>query len=258
MPSDVAVRSLDDGVALIELRRPPTNYFDVPLIEGIVDSLIELERDATHRAVVLASEGKHFCAGADFAGSSDVGAVSPNEGAKALYGAAVRLFETNLPIVAAVQGAAIGGGLGLALAADFRVASRDSRLAANFAKLGLHHGFGLSVTLPRVVGEQRAADLLLTGRKIDGVEAHRIGLVDRLVEPEHLRAEAISFAADLAAAAPLAVRSIRTTLRAELAEQVARATEHEREEQAWLRATEDFAEGVRAASERRRPVFVRR
>jgi enoyl-CoA hydratase/carnithine racemase len=208
--------------------------------------------------VVLASEGKHFCAGADFAGTSSAAEVSPDEGARALYGAAVKLFECRLPVVAAVQGAAIGGGLGLALAADFRVASEESLFSANFARLGLHHGFGLTVTLPRAVGPQHAADLLMTGRRINGREALRLGLVDRLVDGDSIRPLAISLAEELAAAAPLALQSIRKTLRAGLAAEVSRATEHERSEQAWLRATSDFAEGVRASAERRKPVFTGR
>jgi enoyl-CoA hydratase/carnithine racemase len=125
-------------------------------------------------------------------------------------------------------------------------------------RLGLHHGFGLSATLPRVVGEQRAAELLLTGRRIDGTEAHRIGLVDKLVDSESIRQTAIELAQEIAAAAPLAIRSIRKTLRGDLAEQVVRATEHERSEQAWLRATRDFAEGVSASSQRREPKFQAR
>jgi enoyl-CoA hydratase/carnithine racemase len=258
MSSDLTVERLDKGVALLEIGRPPANYFDVALIEGLVETLTELDASGDVGAVVLASQGKHFCAGADFAGTSGVAEVSADEGARALYGAAARLFEINLPIVAAVQGGAIGGGLGLALAADFRVASAQSRLAASFAVIGLHHGFGLTVTLPRVVGAQRAADLLLTGRRVDGAEAYRIGLVDRLVEQESIRAEAISMATEIAANAPLAVRSIRATIRAGLADAVAGATDHEHSEQAWLRETEDFAEGVRAVSERRPAVFARR
>jgi 2-(1,2-epoxy-1,2-dihydrophenyl)acetyl-CoA isomerase len=258
MSSDLTVQQLDNGVAVVEICRPPANYFDVALIEGLVEVLNDLDATGQVGAVVLASQGKHFCAGADFAGTSDVAEVSADEGARALYGAAARLFGTNLPVVAAVQGSAIGGGLGLALAADFRVASPQSRLAASFAAIGLHHGFGLTVTLPRVVGAQRAADLLLTGRRIDGTEAYRIGLVDRLTDDESLRAEAVSYAAEIAANAPLAVRSIRATIRSGLADAVAAATDHERSEQAWLRQTEDFAEGVRAVSERRTPVFARR
>lgn len=256
---DLTVDILDGGVAIAEICRPPHNYFDVTLIESIVETVTSLQDGASSvRAVVLAAQGKNFCAGADFAGTSGVGEVSPDEGAKALYGAAARLFATELPIVAAVQGAAIGGGLGLALAADFRVAGAASKFAANFSRLGLHHGFGLTVTLPRVVGQQHASDLLLTGRRVDGAEAYRMGLVDRLVDDAEIRSVAIALATELATAAPLALRSIRATLRRGLAEEVAAATDHERSEQAWLRATADFTEGVRAASERRAPTFVGR
>ena len=116
------------------------------------------------RAIVLRSEGRHFCAGLDFAHNRD-------QDIAALYRNALRLFAAPLPVVAAVQGSAIGGGLGLALSADFRFATPQSRFSANFSRLGFHHGFGLTVTLPRVVGEQRAADLLYSGRRVDGAEA---------------------------------------------------------------------------------------
>lgn len=255
---DVSVEVLADGVAVLEIRRPPNNFFDAPLIEQLTETLDRLQDQGQVRAAVLASEGKHFCAGADFAGTSGAAEVSADEGARALYGAAARLFRIELPLVAAVQGAAIGGGLGLALAADFRVASPESRFSANFSRLGLHHGFGLSVTLPRAVGPQHAADLLLTGRRIGGEEAHRIGLVDRLVPLSEIRPVALELAHELATAAPLAVRSIRNTLRGDLADRVAEVTEHERSEQAWLRTTGDFAEGVRAATERRDPAFTGR
>ena len=255
---EVGVSILDGGVAVVEVRRPPNNFFDANLIEQIAAVFSELDSRTDTRAIVLAAAGKHFCAGADFAGESDAAEVSADEGARVLYAAAARLFANELPVVAAVQGAAIGGGLGLAMVADFRVGSPESRFAANFARLGFHHGFGLSVTLPRAVGHQRAAELLMTGRRIDGTEAERIGLVDRLVDADSIRSCAIDLAQQLAAAAPLAVRSIRKTLRGDLAQQIARATEHERSEQAWLRATRDFAEGVRASSERREPTFEAR
>ncbi len=239
------------AVALVELRRPPENFFSVEMITAIADALESLDRDDGCRAVVLCAEGKHFCAGADFSRSrADTTAD--------LYAAAVRLFRTAKPIVAAVHGAAIGGGLGLAMAADFRIAAPSSRFSANFARLGFHHGFGLTVTLPRAVGAQRAAQLLLTGRRIDGEEAAAIGLVDRLVGDDEVRAGAIALAGEVAASAPLAVESIRATLRAGLADEVAAATEHERAEQERLRVTVDFAEGTRAMAERRNPVFSRR
>jgi enoyl-CoA hydratase/carnithine racemase len=259
MTTDLGIELLSGGIGLLEIRRPPNNFFDADLIEAIASAAQELSQSDVARVLVLASEGKNFCAGADFGGVSGVAEVSADEGARRLYGAAVRLLEAGLPIVAAVQGAAVGGGLGLALAADFRVAGPSSRFAANFSRIGLHHGFGMTVTLPRVVGAQYAADLLITGRRLDGVEAYRIGLADRLVDADDaIRDTAIALAGEIATAAPLAVRSIRATLRAGLADAVAAATEHERTEQSWLRATADFAEGVHASTERRTPNFTAR
>jgi len=251
--SEPAVRvSIGDAfVARVELARPPHNYFSLEMISGVADALESLDADDSCRAVVLCAEGKNFCAGADFSGAA--AAYTTGD----LYAAAVRLFRTRKPVVAAVQGAAIGGGLGLALAADFRVAAPEARFSANFARLGFHQGFGLSVTLPAVVGSQRAAELLYTGRRIDGAVAVAIGLADRLAPLDRLVDEAYDLAAEIAASAPLAVESIRATLRGDLADRVAAATEHEAAEQARLRATSDFAEGTRAMAERRPPRFTR-
>ena len=166
------------------------------------------------------------------------------------------MFAARLPVVAAVQGAAVGGGLGVALSADFRVASPDSRFSANFARLGIHHGFGVTVTLPLVVGHQRALELLYTGVRLGGEQAHAIGLCDRLVASDRLREQAVALAGEIAASSPLAVRAIRETMRGQLAERVREATAHEADEQAKLFATSDFREGVSAAAERRPPRFT--
>ena len=253
--SDVGVE-IDHAthVATIEIRRGPNNYFDIDVLARLADEMTEVaRRDA--RAIVLCSEGKHFCAGADFSGAA--GRVG-REGGPHLYDVAIRLFEQPLPIVAAVQGAAIGGGLGLALAADFRVAAGEARFAANFSQLGFHPGFGLTVTLPRVVGQQAALDLLYTGRRLDGAEAHRIGLCDHLVTGEEVRGRATDLAAEIAAAAPLAVRSIRQTMRGSLAADVRAAMAHERAEQERLQQSDDFREGVAAVGERRAARFTGR
>ena len=170
----------------------------------------------------------------------------------------MRLFESGTPVIAAVQGAAIGGGLGLALVADFRVASPESRWSANFARLAFHHGFGLTVTLPAIVGQQKALELLYTGRRIDGAEAHRIGLADYLVPMEQLRDKARELAIEIAESGPLAVRSIRRTMRRGLADRIRIATDHELVEQDWLRTTDDFKEGIASTAERRPANFVGR
>ena len=255
--ADIAVTS-SNHVATIEIQRPPHNFFDFTLIGQIADAFEQLDADADCRAIVLAAQGKSFCAGANFGSGRDDGSGSADftkEGFRnttgKLYREAVRLFRCNKPVVAAVQGPAIGGGLGLALVADFRVVSPDARFAANFAKLGIHPGFGLTVTLPAIVGQQTANLMFYTGRRIAGEEAVKLGLADVLAAPEHLRDEASKLAADMAENAPLAVVSVRATMRHGLADRVARATEHELEEQRWLRPTEDAQEGIRAVAQRR-------
>ncbi len=250
MSNEVSTRQASEHVALVEFNRPPHNYFDGALIGAIADAYERLESDGSCRAIVLCSEGKHFCAGANFA------AQNPADGD--LYEQAVRLFAASLPVVAAVQGAAVGGGLGVALSADFRVASPDSRFSANFARLGIHQGFGITVTLPLVVGSQRALELLYTGARLGGDEAHAIGLCDRLVTSDRLREEAVALANEIATSSPLAVRSIRRTMRGDLADRIRQATAHEAAEQAKLFATSDFGEGVQAAAERRPPRFTGR
>ena len=252
---DVSVDLGDDHVAEVEIHRPPSNFFDAALIGDIADAYEELQA-GTCRAIVLCSEGKHFCAGADFHGESDAEAL-PAEGASRLYGEALRLFHTELPVVAAVQGAAVGGGLGLACSADFRVATPESRLAANFSRLGFHQGFGLSVLLPHIVGQQAALDLLYTGRRITGSEAFAMGLCDRLADGD-VRAAARELARQIAGAGPLAVRAIRRTMRGRLADEVAEALAGEDAEQRRLRDTSDFEEGTRASFERREPRFTGR
>lgn len=253
---DVSVEVAEDFVATVELHRPPNNHFDVALIRSLADALDALDADGACRAAVLCSEGKHFCAGADFGGRSLEDNIGGGKQGGHIYEEALRLFSAKTPVVAAVQGAAVGGGLGLALAADFRVTCPEARFTANFARLGFHQGFGLSVTLPAAVGRQRALELLYTGRRVTGDEAFRIGLCDRIVPLESLLQEAHALAAEIAASAPLAVRSIRETMRGDLAGRIRIATERERAEQERLYRTDDFKEGVRAMAERRPPRFT--
>lgn len=244
----VTVERAGEHVALVEFSRPPNNFFSVGLVAEIADVLERMHEDPSCRAIVLCSTGKHFCAGADFSSDNPAGA--------SLYDGAARFFEIQTPLIAAVQGAAIGGGLGVALTADFRVATPETRFAANFARIGIHHGFGLTVTLPLVVGHQHALEMLYTGVRLKGEQAQAIGLCDRLVPAERLREEAVALAEQVAASAPLAVRSIKATMRGpDLAARARAAMAHEAAEQAKLFATDDFREGVSAYAERRTPDF---
>ncbi|HEX6019030.1 MAG TPA: enoyl-CoA hydratase/isomerase family protein [Burkholderiaceae bacterium] len=251
---DVGV-DLDGAVAVAELRRPPHNYFDLALVGALADAFEALEADRRCRAIVLAAQGSAFCAGADFATRD---ATPPQRSARAvnpLYADALRLFACTKPVVAAVHGPAVGGGLGLALVADFRVTCPEARFSANFNRLGIHPGFGLSVTLPRLLGVQRAALLFYTGRRIDGSEAHRIGLADELVARDQVRVRALALAREIATSAPIAVQATRATLRAGLVEQIRSAVAHESQQQRIQLETADFQEGVAAMAARREPRF---
>jgi enoyl-CoA hydratase/carnithine racemase len=244
---------LDGHVATVELCDPPHNFFTLDLVGETADAYEALDNDPDCRAIVLAANGKSFSAGANFS----VGGVQESDRYKGhLYDHAVRLFRTKKPVVAAIHGAAVGGGLGLALSADFRVACPEARFSANFTRLGFHAGFGLTETLPRLIGHQQAARLFYTGRRVRGDEALELGLADVFVEKqEEVRSKAQELAAEIASSAPLAVQSMRATLRQGLADRVKAATDREASEQEWLMKTEDTREGIRAYSERRAPEF---
>ena len=252
MNTDIRVTVDQNFVATVEICKPPNNFFSNSLISGLADIFEELDHDDQVRVSVLCSEGKHFCAGADFSGTTK------GNDTKGLYAGAVRIFRCAKPIVAAVQGAAIGGGLGLALAADFRIASPEARFSANFARLGFHQGFGLSVTLPELIGPQSSKDMFFTGRRVKGEEALTMGLCDQLTPLDDLRETTLTYAKEISKSAPLAIEAIRKTLRGDLADRVEEATLHEGLEQARLVKTDDWSEGVAASAERRDPLFKRK
>jgi enoyl-CoA hydratase/carnithine racemase len=257
--SDIGIEK-NGHVALVEIRRPPNNFFDIPLIKEIADAFESFDKDVNIRAVVLAAQGKAFCAGANFGDGSTLDAQGrrPNEpgpGVAPLYVEGNRLFRTKKPIIAAVHGAAVGGGLGLAMVADFRVTCPEARFCANFTRLGFHPGFGLTVTLPAVIGQTKAALMFYTSRRVTGEEAYAMGLADVLVPQQQVRDAAIKLAGEIGENSPLGLIATRTTMRGDLGDRVRKATDHELEEQTRLRKTEDFKEGVQAVFERRRPNF---
>ena len=195
-------------VGTIEIQRPPLNFFDISLINQIADALEEFDKDIEIRASVLMAQGKAFCAGANFNDPARQAQEAREAQGKAkgdpadslgsinsLYLHAVRIFRAKKPIVAAVHGAAIGGGLGLAVSADFRVTCPEARFSANFTKLGFHPGFGLTTTLPELVGKNNAELIFYTSRRVTGEEATRMGLANVCVPQDQVRAEAMKLAA---------------------------------------------------------------
>ncbi len=262
--SDIGIEKTGH-VAVVEIRRPPNNFFDIALIKDIASAFEDFDRDIGIRAIVLAAQGKAFCAGANFGDGStlDKDGQRPDDLARAkavqhLYIEGNRLFRTKKPIIAAVHGAAVGGGLGLAMVADFRVTCPEARFCANFTRLGFHPGFGLTVTLPAVIGSTKAALMFYTSRRVPGDEAFAMGLADMLVPQDQVRSAALALAAEIAENAPLGLIATRTTLRGDIADRVRQATERELAEQTRLRKTDDFKEGVKATAERRLPNFTGR
>ncbi|GAA0667265.1 enoyl-CoA hydratase/carnithine racemase [Sphingomonas insulae] len=256
--ADPVAVARDGHVAIVTFSRPPHNFADLALIQAIGDAFAAADGDPDVRAIVLQSDGRIFCAGADLARDNPIATDQPAGTRNPFYVAAAQLFAVQTPVVAAIQGSAVGAGLGLALVADFRVAAPEARFVANFVALGFHPGFGISAVLERVIGRQRALLMNLTARRIKAEQAAEWGLVDALVPADRLRAEALALAQEIAAGAPLAVRSTRATMRGDLFALVQRQTDHELAEQAWLLKTADFAEGVRAVNERRPGRFTGR
>jgi enoyl-CoA hydratase/carnithine racemase len=257
--SDIGIEKTGH-VALVEIRRPPNNFFDIPLIKDIAGAFESFDEDSNIRAIVLAAQGKAFCAGANFGDGSTLDARGrrsnePGPGVAPLYIEGNRLFRTKKPIIAAVHGAAVGGGLGLAMVADFRVTCPEARFCANFTRLGFHPGFGLTVTLPAVIGETKASLMFYTSRRVPGDEAYAMGLADVLVRQDQVRDAAIKLAAEIGENSPLGLIATRMTMRGGIADRVREATDHELEEQTRLRETDDFKEGVKSMSERRVPDF---
>lgn len=254
--------SVSDHVVVVELLAGPHNFATIALLNAAVDAVQAAVADGA-RAAVLCSEGKSFCAGAQFSGDSGNKAANfgkyvgldENSEIGPFYEAAVRVFEIKVPIVAAVHGPAVGAGFGLATACDLRVTCPEAFFATNFVKLGIHPGFGISLTLPELIGSAQASDLLLTGRRVAGEEAFALGLANRLVPQADVRSTAIALATEIAGNAPLAVQSTRATLRDGLAARVRTALAHERRTQDWLSTTADAEEGITSMLERRPPVF---
>jgi enoyl-CoA hydratase len=256
-----------DAVALVVFDDPERrNAMTEAMGRALTQVVARLSADASVRAVVLTGAGSAFSAGGDLAmleEKSQAGRADRSAETRAANRAFMREFyalflsvrSLPCPSIAALNGAAIGAGLAVALACDIRLAARDAKLGLNFTKLGIHPGMGSSWTLPRLVGPAHAADLLLTGRIVDGVEAERIGLVNRAVPRDEVRAAALAVAEEIAACAPIAVRQTKQSLARSFEATLDEQLGFEAEQQAICYQSADFAEGLAAARERRSPRF---
>ncbi len=243
------------ATALLVLDVPARrNALAMALREELVAAMEVLEADASVRAIVLTGAGGNFSAGADVTGMNVADIAGGRERFRISHRLVRLLIESSKPIVAAVEGWAVGAGLALALCCDTIVAAEDARFMAAFGKVGLVADFGLLHTLPRRIGEGRARQMLLHGAPVDAVRAETIGLVDRVVAKGGAQAEALVLAGSLAASAPLPIAMTKSFLSQGLAE----ALEWERTVQSMLFLSADHAEGKAAFLEKRAAVFVGR
>ncbi len=249
----------ENDVGIITLNRPPHNFLDVDFLTEIADAIDECS--SISRCGVIASGVKSFCAGANFTSGSQLDPADSTDfvfQARKLYGQAERLFRSPVPMIAAIDGPAVGAGLGIALACDFIVMADNTWLSANFVRLGIHPGFAISHTLPAKVGLARASEILLTGKRIYSSRAFEIGLVDHLATNKTAVELARELAQEIAQAAPLAVTNTRATLRGDLGDLAAKAMAREVLVQAELVKTEDCLEGISSMLTKRPPRFYGR
>jgi 2-(1,2-epoxy-1,2-dihydrophenyl)acetyl-CoA isomerase len=247
------------GVCTITLNRPDRlNAVNPALARELPEAVSAAGRDDAVRVVVITGAGRGFCAGLDLAEPTPIGAGTRAERTDPYEWVGrwvLSLAECEKPVVAAINGAAAGAGLGLALAADVRLVSAAARLTAGYARIGLSPDAGVSWWLPRLVGASRAADLILTARDVDAAEAERIGLASRVLPAEGFADGARAYAEALAAGPPVAlgltkrllVTSHDNTLRAQLREELANIR--------TCLATRDVREAMGAFREKRKPEF---
>lgn len=238
MTASSDVRTIDpdgDGVGIVELCRPPENYLTIFVLWELLAQMRALNSNSNCGAIIVRSRGKHFCAGRDWGTARE-----PEDTAEAIYATAPGFLDLTKPWIAELTGGSIGVGMGLAMCADYRVAADSAYLWAKFVSLGIHHGFGLTATLPWAVGNQRAMEILSTGRRVSMDEAATIGLVDRVSPLDDVSESAHRFAVTLASQPPLALASIKATMRNTLLSQFESAIAHERRAQTALYDTDDF------------------
>jgi enoyl-CoA hydratase len=249
--------SLQDGIATVTVNRPAKlNALNDVVIAELYRLAEEMAADPEVRGVLVTGAGpKAFVAGADIEGLAAQGPAEARR--RALEGqAAFRAIESlRKPVLAAVNGFCLGGGCELAMACHLRLASDTARFGQPEVKLGIGPGYGGTVRLPRLVGRARALELLLTGAMIDAAEAWRIGLVNRVVAPDRLMAEATELLRTILAQGPLAVAAVLESVDAGLEMPSAEALRLEASHFGLLAASQDMREGMQAFLEKRPPAF---
>ena len=251
-----------DHVAVLTLNRPAKlNALDASLRDAMAAAIVDVQADDDIRAVIFTGAGRGFCSGADL--TADGGEAPPpsqNDHLDDLGWVgrqALAVYGLNKPVIAAVNGVAVGAGMSLALGCDLRVGSPQSRFKTVFIERNLSPDSGMSFFLPRIVGYSRAADLIYTSRTVDAEEAHRIGLLDRLVDHDQLLETAVQLAAQMTGWPPLALRMSKRVLQHNMECDLENAVRYELTSLTFgNRAAGDRKESLAAFRERRKPVYT--
>jgi enoyl-CoA hydratase len=250
----------DGAVATLIVDRPAVrNALNDATLGEIDATLATLDADASVRVILITGAGdKAFIAGADINELARMTAVTARDLARRGQAVFDRIARASKPVIAVINGFCLGGGCELALACTFRFAAETAEIGQPEVNLGIIPGYGGSQRLPRLVGPDRALDLILTGRRVRAAEALAMGLVTRVYPAATLRAEALAFAQELAAKAPVAVRYCLDAVRVGLDLPLAEAVEHEAALFGLVAATDDMREGTRAFLEKRPAQFTGR
>jgi enoyl-CoA hydratase len=257
MPYETLIVDRDGPVAIVTFNRPKVlNALNQRTIDELAQAIDELDADAAIRAIVLTGAGeKAFVAGADINELATQSPVSGRELARRGQAVFRRIEQLGKPVIAAIGGFALGGGCELAMACTFRIAADTAKLGQPEINLGLIPGYGGSQRLPRLVGKDRAMDLILTGRLVGAEEALRIGLVTRVVPAASLAQEARQFAQELASKAPVALRYAKAAIERGVDMPFDAACDLEATLFGLVASTDDMAEGTKAFIEKRKAEF---
>jgi enoyl-CoA hydratase/carnithine racemase len=257
--STVEIEKIDNNILKIWLNQPESlNAMSEAMALDFKSQVLNIGKDNKNiRAIILSGRGKAFSAGGDLEMLEAKTKLSAEENERRMldfYNSFLSILELNIPLIAAINGAAVGAGLCLASACDIRICTDNSKLGFTFVKLGLHPGMGGTYFLPRVVGDAQARELMLTGRIIDANEALRIGLVSKVVARDDLEGEALRYANEICQNGPESIRQLVQTLRSERVS-LGESLNCEAKCQSVNYASSEFKEGIRAMREKRHPKF---
>jgi 2-(1,2-epoxy-1,2-dihydrophenyl)acetyl-CoA isomerase len=256
----VLLEAKSEGIATLVMNRPDRlNALNNELAAALNDALRRISEDDTVNVIVITGAGRAFCAG------GDLGAIGKGRQTGATHDlepllrsgmqAVLKMRTMPQPVIAAVNGAAAGAGMNIALAADIRIAAEEATFGQNFAKVGLFPDYGGTYFLPQLVGPAKAAELFYTGDMVDAKTALALGIVNHVVPAAGLEAEVKALAQKIAQGPAVAIRAVKRALFGSEGKELAKALEHEVQEQIRCYLSEDCSEGIRAFFEKRHPKF---